>query len=117
MTRLEDGAYRAEYRGFFGDGAAQFEKRGDAIIGQDLVGAQYFGTCRETGAGTWRFDLDLHIGVPATLVTDGTHHHAGEHIPISLEISADDLGRPVTVKLPGGPLQLTIDRIGELPTA
>ena len=87
-----------------------------AATGGDLVGAQYFGTCRETGAGTWRFDLDLHIGVPATLVTDGTHHHAGEHIPISLEISADDLGRPVTVKLPGGRLQLTIDRIGELPT-
>lgn len=117
MTRLEDGAYRAEYRGFFGDGAAQFEKRGDAIIGSDLVGAQYFGTCRETGANRWRFELDLHIGAPSTLVTDGKLHEAGEHIPISLEISAEDLGKPVTVQLPGGPLQLTIDRVGELPNA
>ena len=117
MATLEDGAYRAAYRGFFGDGAAQFEKRGDAIIGRDLVGAQYFGTCCETGAGVWRFELDLHIGVPTMLVTDGKHREAGEHIPISLEISAEDLGNPVTVNLPGGPLQLTIDRIGELPTA
>jgi hypothetical protein len=117
MAKLEDGAYRAEYRGFFGDGAAQFEKRGDSIIGNDLVGAQYFGTCREVDTDRYRFELDLHIGVPSTLVTDGKIHDAGEHIPIRLDLSADDLGRTINVNLPNGPLQLTIDRVGELPTA
>ena len=117
MTKLEDGAYRAEYRGFFGDGVAQFEKRGDAIIGNDLIGAQYYGSCRETGGDTYRFELDLHISAPSTLVTDGRVHDAGEHIPIRLDLSAEDLGRTISVELANGPLLLTIDRIGELPTA
>ena len=116
MGKLEDGAYRAEYSGFFGDGVAQFEKRGDAIIGHDLIGAQYFGSCKETG-GTYRFELDLHISAPSTLVTDGRRRHAGEHIPIRLDLCADDLGRTISVQLPNGPLLLTIDRVGDLPTA
>ncbi len=115
MEKLEDGAYRAEYRGFFSNGVALFEKRGDAIIGHDLIGTQYFGSCKETG-DSYRFELDLHISAPSTLVTDGRRRDAGENIPIRLDLSADDLGQTISVQQPNGPLLLTIDRIGDLPT-
>lgn len=112
---MKDGYYQVEFYGRFGSGAASFALRDGEIVGTDVGGGQYGGKVTfdpSTGKSLLKMTLRAPAGV--FLVTDGRVRSKDELMPIELELTENDLGTPLSMKTPTGPVTVTIRYCGEI---
>ena len=108
---MQDGVYQAEYYGPFGSGSAAFTLCNGQIIGADIGGGQYGGRITFNPASSkWLLKLNLRAPAGVSLVTDGRIRSADELIPVELELTENDLGKPLPLNTPTGPVTVTITR-------
>ena len=112
---MKNGYYQVEFCGRFGSGAASFVLRDGEIVGTDVGGVQYGGKVSfdpSTGKSLLKVILRAPAGV--FLVTDGRVRSKDELMPLELELTEEDLGKPLSMKTPTGPVTVTIRYCGEI---
>ncbi|MBM3507096.1 MAG: hypothetical protein FJX64_05115 [Alphaproteobacteria bacterium] len=111
--KFEPYQYVAEFVGLPGmtGCATALIETDDTVRATDTGGAIYSGR-HEYDAGTGINTIRLMMSVPTgtILVSDGRRRDAPEVVPIVIRMRYFDLGRPVSVQTPYGPVSVVIRR-------
>ncbi|MSP20047.1 MAG: hypothetical protein EXQ93_00630 [Alphaproteobacteria bacterium] len=107
--KIHDGKYEGVYEGLFGKGIVWITRSNGKIIAEDAVGGAYAGGhTYDPYTGINAFSGRLAVVPGFALVNDPRVRQEREVVPFEAQLKSEDLGRPVPVKTPYGPVLLTL---------
>ena len=110
-----EGLYHVNYSGAFGHGYGQFVLKRGELNGSDAGSGEYRGKYwRDPNSTDYILDIELILGGQNLLVTDGIPRSLGTSLKFQISLNENKIGKPFSVKLPTGPIILTIARVSDL---